>query len=340
MFQILVILLVTLFIIIGINYYFSKTPTLKIIPINGSAENAKAVKEKLDDLYKFVSAPKTSMLVLHKGKKVFEYGDITKASIIASCRKSVLSMLCGIYGINLDTTLADLKMDDLEGLTSEEKTANIRHLLTATSGIYHPASNGGDDTRFAPERGSKKPGEMHLYNNWDFNACGAAFEKITGMNIYDAFEEKLAIPLGMKDFDRSMHKKGGDLTKSKYPSYHFHLSARNMAKLGQLMLNNGKWGTKQLIPSAWVKESTQSHVHNKDMIEKHQKIDTPFDYGYLWWIYSDINKDDSKKGYMAIGAGGQKIRVFTELDVVLVYKVYHTERLSFDVLTDKVLSLF
>ena len=61
-----------------------------------------------------------------------------------------------------------------------EKTATIDHLITARSGIYHLASNSGDNSPDAPPRGSQTPGEYFLSNNWDFNAAGAVFEQETG----------------------------------------------------------------------------------------------------------------------------------------------------------------
>ncbi len=49
-----------------------------------------------------------------------------------------------------------------------------------------------------------------LYSNWDFNALGGAFEIMTKRDIYDALESDLARPIGMQDFDRSIHRKTGD----------------------------------------------------------------------------------------------------------------------------------
>jgi hypothetical protein len=140
----------------------------------------------------FAAQPTTGMMAVVGGKVLMTHGSVTTLSYLASVRKSVLAMLLGNYveqgKVNLDRTLAELGMDDVQGLTPLEKQATIRNLFTARSGIYHPASNSGDDTQFAPPRGSQQPGTFMLYNNWDFNAAGAAFEKETGRNIYDALE--------------------------------------------------------------------------------------------------------------------------------------------------------
>jgi len=149
----------------------------------------------------------TGMMVIVGGRSLFTYGDVTHLSYLASCRKSVLALLYGRYvedgTIALDRTLSDLKFTDVGGLLPREQTATVRHLLSARSGVYHPASNGGDDLAHAPPRGSEPPGARYLYNNWDFNAAGAIFERATGRDIYDALERDLARPLGMQDFDRA-----------------------------------------------------------------------------------------------------------------------------------------
>jgi CubicO group peptidase (beta-lactamase class C family) len=116
--------------------------------------------------------------------------------------------------IRLDKTLADLKIDDHGGLLESEKQATVADLLGARSGVYHEASNSGDNLAVAPPRGSQKPGTYFLYSNWDFNALGTIFEQETGQSIYDALERDLVTPIGMQDFDRSTHRRNGDAKKS------------------------------------------------------------------------------------------------------------------------------
>jgi CubicO group peptidase (beta-lactamase class C family) len=73
------------------------------------------------------------------------------------------------------------------------------------------------------------------------------FEKLTGRDIYDALETDLARPIGMQDFDRSLQKKR-DAKRSIYPAYPMHLSTRDMARLGYLMLRGGNWNGRRLVP--------------------------------------------------------------------------------------------
>ena len=64
-----------------------------------------------------------------------------------------------------------------------------------------------------------EPHRSPEYQNWDFNAAGAAFEWLTGKNIYDALEGDLARPLGMQDFDRRRQTKVDNLPESRFPEY-------------------------------------------------------------------------------------------------------------------------
>src|SRR5262249_56681453 len=139
----------------------------------------------------------TGLVVVDRGRVVYQYGDIQELSYIASVRKSILSMLYGYWvengTIKLDATLEDLTIDDIGGLLPIEKKATIRDVITARSGVYHPASYSGDDLAQAPPRGSQKPGTYMLYSNWDFNAAGAIFEQLTRRDIYDELQAQLAI---------------------------------------------------------------------------------------------------------------------------------------------------
>ena len=82
---------------------------------------------KLDKLTEFIEKKSntTGLIAIYKGKKFFEYGDLEHISYIASNRKSILAMLMGKYVengiIDLNQTLEDLEMDDLEGLMDIEK---------------------------------------------------------------------------------------------------------------------------------------------------------------------------------------------------------------------------
>jgi len=266
----------------------------------------------------------TGFCIVVGGKMIFEYGDIEELSYIASCRKSILSMMYGKYvengKIDLEKTIGELGLDDIEGLTAQEKEATVHDLITARSGVYHPASNPGDDRKNKPERGTYKRGEFFLYNNWDFNAAGAAFEKMTGKNINDAFGEDIAKHIDMQDWNRKKQKKSGSKKLSKYLAYHFHFSTRDMARIGYLMLRNGKWEDRQVISEEWVKRTTSTFSPYEE-VSRGKK--TRFSYGYMWWIFDEKSPDfkpQYKGAYTASGHMGQRITVIPELDMVVAMK--------------------
>jgi CubicO group peptidase (beta-lactamase class C family) len=282
----------------------------------------KAFKELSEFIEK--NANTTGIVVIVNGKMIYEYGDIMKLSYLASCRKSVLSMLYGIYeargSIDLTKSLADLGIDDREGLSALEKTATIDNIINSSSGIYHPASNAGDNLADAPARGSQKPGEYFLYSNWDFNAAGGIFEQETGIDIFDALAKDIAGPIGMQDFDRNRQRKLGNLQRSTFPAYHMWFSTRDMARLGQLMLQEGKWNGKQVIPADWVTKST-TVVTPVEKMNPERMRSGEFGYAYMWWIWDGPKATGAFDGaYTARGAFGQYITVLPKLQMVIAHK--------------------
>ncbi len=274
----------------------------------------------------------TGLIAVVGGRVLFEYGDLDTVSYVASVRKSVLSMLIGIYAergvIGLDQTLDELRIDDLQRLTPVEKQAKVRHLLAARSGIYHPASNLGDDLASAPPRGSQKPGDYFLYSNWDFNALGTIFEQLTRRSIYDALQSEIAKPIGMQDFRRALHRRGGDTTRSIHLAYHMHFSVRDMARIGYLMLRNGNWRGRQIVPASWVLESTRA-ITPVGAMNPAQRRGGPWGYGYLWWVWDGPNTPDAYRGaFAAHGADGQHIVVLPALDLVVAHKTVAGENRS------------
>jgi CubicO group peptidase (beta-lactamase class C family) len=266
----------------------------------------------------------TGLMVVVGGRILLQYGDVSELSYLASCRKSVLAMLYGKYvengTIDLSKTIGELGMTDHGGLLPIEQQATVHHLITARSGVYHPASNGGDALAQAPERGSQQPGTYYLYSNWDFNAAGAAFELITGRDIYDALKEDLAGPISMQDFVRDEQQKTGDLEQSMYPAYHMWLSTRDMARLGYLMLREGNWAGTQVIPREWARRICSVYTPLEEMNPVPMRQGR-LAYGYMWWVWDGPKASGHYEGaYTARGAYGQYITVLPAIDMVVAHK--------------------
>ena len=274
------------------------------------------------------STPATSLMAIQNGKVIYEYGDVEKVSYIASCRKSVLSMLFGKHvangTIDLNATIGSLGIDEADGLLDREKQATVDHILTSRSGVHHVASNAGYDKESFLERGSVEPGTYFVYNNWDFNVAGHILEQYTGRSIYQELEDQLAKPLGFQDWNIKNQKKSGNTKKSQYKAYHIYISTRDMAKIGQLMLNEGAWKGEQLIPKEWVKRTTSTVTDLEEMIDRFGEPGPDaitFEYGYMWWLISNYRGNKAFEGaYTAIGYGGQFITVLPAIDMVVVLK--------------------
>jgi CubicO group peptidase (beta-lactamase class C family) len=275
--------------------------------------------------------PTTSFMVVAGGKIAFKYGDVTEVSYLASARKSILSMLFGNYvesgQIGLERTIGDLGIDDVGGLLPIEKSATIADLLTARSGVYHPAASPGSDTKGEPVRGSQRPGSYFYYNNWDFNVLGAIFEKLAGKTVFAAFQSDLAGPLQLQDFDLSKQRMLGIEEQSRYPAYHFFLSARDMARLGLVMVRQGRWKGQRVVPRAWVQASTSVRVPSSGLTGSFKG--RPLGYGYLWWLpEARSSTQDWARSFLAAGNYGQFILGLPQIDTVIVHRVAVTDEFA------------
>jgi CubicO group peptidase (beta-lactamase class C family) len=260
----------------------------------------------------------TSYLVAHGGKLVWEYGETSVPAPLYSVRKSIASILYGIASdrgkVELDRTLAQLGIDDVDGLSATEKSATIRHLLSARSCIYHKAAYAHDQESRRPERDTCKPGEQFLYYNWGFNALGTIYQQLTSRSLFDAFEAELAGPLQLEHFRKKAHTRFHRESVSVHPAYLFQLSARDMARIGLLMARNGDWCGKRIVSARWVRESTAAI----------SEASPGTGYGYLWWV-GDTGKlfrgQFNGHVFSARGQGGQYIVVNPSDDLVIVHTV-------------------
>lgn len=253
-------------------------------------------------------------LVIHKGDTVaVSYGPVDHPMNLGSVRKSVLSLLYGIAVdkglVDLDVTLGELGIDESRTpLTDAEKSATLAQLLQSRSGVYLPAGGEGDTARETrPARGSAAPGSQFYYNNWDFNVAGAAFVRITGLEIGAALEDWLARPLGMQDFSPShaFFDEGGP---SDYPTYRIFLSARDLARIGTLVRNDGVWEGRQVVSAAWLDRSLAPVSRAGAELSA-----PPFDgFGYSWWINTETGD------VMGAGWGGQYLYAERQGDLTVV----------------------
>jgi CubicO group peptidase (beta-lactamase class C family) len=278
-------------------------------------EALRAVCERADSLQS------GAVMAVFRGRVILACGDVSRKFESYSVRKSLVS---GLYGtavargeIDLDSTLADFSIDEETPLTAVERSATVRQVISARSGVYLPAAYGASQARRRPARGSHSPGTHWFYNNWDFNVAGVVYERAAREDLYESFDRRLAKPLGMEDWGPDDGFRAYEPTKSRHPAHTFRISTRDLARFGQLYLQEGKWAGRQILPADWVTESTRPHTDDGDGTG----------YGYMWWTYQAGSPFTAKYPmlgkytfYRGWGTGEQGLWVVPGADLVVVHR--------------------
>ncbi|MHA2245772.1 MAG: serine hydrolase [Candidatus Hodarchaeales archaeon] len=273
-----------------------------------------------------------SLLVIRHGKLVHEEyftGDTynyTRESkhTLFSATKSFTSALIGIaidkgFIENVEEKVLDFFPEKtFENVDSRKKAMTVHHLLTMTTGLlwndmsddFWEMAIANDSVEYILSKPMfLDPGSMYNYNSGASQILSAIIQKTTGLTTQDFAMKFLFDPLGIEEQD-VIWVSGSDGVF--HGGVGLFLTPRNMAKLGQLYLNNGEWDGNQILSSDWVKESSHDHVAVGDL---RTEINTPAGYGYHFWIGSDSVLGDF---YFALGWGGQTIQIFPEYDLVIV----------------------
>lgn len=293
-----------------------------------SSEKLEKLKDHLE------SSGSSAMIIMVDGEIILEWGKTNKKHVIHSMRKAMLNSLYGIAvdrgQIDTSMTLRELRIDDIEPALSEiELDARVADLLKSRSGIYHDAAAVSSGMRASqPERGTYSPGEHYYYNNWDFNVLGAILEQETGRSIYEMFLNEIAIPLGMLDYKGEYCSIDGEApgverpdtdgyyqyerSRSKYPAYHFRMSARDLALYGQLYSNYGRWNNHQIISEQWINISSKPY----------SKYDPKYgnSYGMLWYVRIP-DENTVRNSIYHTGLGIHMLGVYPDSKLVFVHRV-------------------
>lgn len=249
---------------------------------------------------------------------------------IASVTKSILSIIVGIaidQGLikNLEQKVIDFFPNYI--VKQREKIrqqVTLEHLLTMTapykfkSEPYTKVYSSEDWTIAALDLlGGKKLSREFKYTTIGLQVLSGVIIKATKKSVIDYAIANLFEPLGItipKNLQIKSKEEYLGFLKDKYvngwvvdpkgvntPGWGLTLTTRDMAKIGLLYANNGKWEGRQIVSLEWIQQSTKTHSQwNK------------LSYGYLWWII-----DGGINCFAAIGDGGNIIYVNTDLDVVI-----------------------
>jgi CubicO group peptidase (beta-lactamase class C family) len=280
----------------------------------------------------------TALIVISHNKVRLEryYNGASRSTLNTSfsVAKSIDSALIGIaisegYIQDVDDPvieyLPELAGRGLEGVT-------IRHLLNMSTGIrYENAETAApfywmsDDafTYYMPDLRElalkvtpslELPGEKFHYNNYHPILEGLILERTTGVSVSYYLQEKLWKPLGM-EYPASWSL---DSKLDGFEKMSSGLNARSIdfARFGQLMLDGGKWNGIQLIPQAWVEESTTpDHFDRRPWMDFSDFKESGGYYKYHWW---GRVRPDGHYEYFAYGSHGQFIFICPENHIVIV----------------------
>lgn len=309
---------------------FSKAQkTIEGIPVNRKGIQKSYIK----DLRKAIESDRlkdiTSLVVLRNGELgVEEYYANADRSTLHDTRSLTKSFAGTLIGIAIDeghisskeATLPDFyDLEKYKNYSKRKADVTIENLLKMDSGFdgfdFNPSSPGNEENmyptsdwvKFALDVPMKTFGEDEI--QWQYFTAGAVIlgdilnqKTPDGLKIYA--KEKLFNPLGIE-------KVKWQYTPSRVPNTagSCKLSSLSFAKYGQLYKNKGVWNGEQIVPEKWVKESMTVHY---DL-----RMDG-LSYGYLLWqkVYEYNDKD--YEVFVASGNGGNKVFIFTDLDLVVV----------------------
>lgn len=260
-----------------------------------------------------------SMLVLKNGYLISEtyfapYNENTKHSMF-SCSKTFTSMLIGIAQgkglLKLSDKVASFFPDKLPEEPSENLlNMTIRDLLHMATGndqdTYGYMTRSGEDwvKMFLARPVEHVPGTFFRYNTGATYMLSAILTKLTGKTALELANEWMFDEIGIRfaKWDASPQgiSQGGT---------GLHLTPRQMARFGLLLLNNGNWNGKQLIPEEYVREAQEKKIDTNNHIDH---PDWCSGYCYQMWRCS-------YGAYRADGMGGQFIVMLPDANAVVVF---------------------
>jgi CubicO group peptidase (beta-lactamase class C family) len=256
------------------------------------------------------------LLVIKDGKLVWETylrtpDDRDRHHAIQSATKSVTSLLLGIVredlgGTSLDMPIDEVFAEEMVDMEAAKHAITLRHLLTMSSGIAFDNSDFSLELMVdRPENGVRhildKPmyaaaGDEFYYRDADPQLVAYAIERLTGRDPEAIAAERLFGPLGIDDYLWEDTREGVATG-----AFGLHLRPRDLAKLGQLVLDDGARAGERLVPEEWLEESTRRQIETGES----------YPYGYYWWVIDGV-------GVAAWGHGGQFVFIVPERQMVLV----------------------
>ncbi|GAB3912579.1 serine hydrolase domain-containing protein [Microlunatus endophyticus] len=190
----------------------------------------------------------------------------------------------GAADLDLDTAAYDLLPDGIALSDPRKAGVTIRHLLSMTSGIRgescgifgtYAATPAGGELEYAlglvPGRGGASTAELAADpgTRWDYSCAGylhlgMIFQEITGRSVSSYLGSEVFAPIGLTDWDWESAGGFGRLGPVSTTHIGLHISARELARLGYCILQDGRWGQDQVLPPDYLREATTPQELNPD----------------------------------------------------------------------------
>ena len=303
-----------------------KAITLKRAKANGKLELA--MERYLQDA-KDKDLNIQSVMVLQHGKVLYEKwmngGEPQTPHVLNSVSKTFTSAAVGLAIeeglLSLDDKMISFFPDDLPPTLSENlKKVTIHNLLTMNCGHDSEPSRRRDGDSwvkiFLNWPVEHEPGSWYCYNSMGTYMLSAIVQKVTGQKVVDYLQPRLFDPLGIEAPRWEESPQGINCG-----GWGLYLKTEDLAKMGQLLLQKGKWKGKQVLPKSYVLEATKAQVPCQPAGTSPDKVaergltkensDWVQGYGYQVWRCRH-------NAFRADGAGGQFIIVIPEKDAVVV----------------------
>jgi hypothetical protein len=247
----------------------------------------------------------------------------TDLHTMQSVSKTVSSITVGIaitrgdFKASLDTPLLEyFDVARVKNVDERKRRITLRHVLTMSTGLdwneevaYDDPKNDADLmeatddwVQYVIDRPmAKEPGMVFNYSSGNSELLAYIFQKETGQDIEKYAQQYLFGPLGMDHYWKRSPMGVVDTEGGLF------LKTTDLAKIGYLFLHDGMWDGRQIVSKDWVKQSVTPFIDAEE----------GFKYGYKWWLLPNAGK----AGYiwMARGFGGQRLMVFPEEDMVVVF---------------------
>ena len=196
-------------------------------------------------------------------------------------------------------------------------TLAIRHLLSMTCGhdrAYPFLDREDYQTAFFDHPLTYEPGTFFCYTNLCFYTLCNILKRITGKNLQEYLQETLFDKMGVHSFTC-----GTSPTGISHGASLGFLTTEDMAKVGLLYLNQGKWGNEQLLPAEWVAQASAIQIADTYDCDYPDSPDGTRGYGFALW------RCTQNRAYRFWGIFGQHILVLPEQDAVIVTTGAHAE---------------